>query len=187
MIASKPVRLLSLALVAAVVWAGIHGIVGGIGLGGDLLGGPSGSERPAAGVRTPAVVEYVLDGDTVTVTTRGGKQVRVRLLGISAPEIPHHGKPGQCYGSRSTRRLKKLLPPGTAVTLISDPTQDRIDAYGRWLRYVETDVRDIARAQILAGAATTRDSGNPPVRHTTYQRTEDRARAAGSGLWTACR
>lgn len=187
MIASKPVRLLSLALVAAVVWAGVHGIVGGIGLGGDLLDGRPGSDPSATFERTAAVVEYVLDGDTVTVTTRGGKKVRVRLLGISAPEIPHHGKPGQCHGSRSTRHLRKLLPPGTAVTLVSDPGQDRIDAYGRWLRYVETDVRDIARAQILAGAATTRDSGNPPVRHATYQRAEDRARAAGSGLWTACR
>lgn len=183
MIASRPVRLLSLAVVASVAWAGLHGIVGGIRLGGDLLGG---SGAPAAGERTPAMVEYVVDGDTVAITTRG-KKVRVRLLGISAPEIPHHGKPGQCYGSRSTRHLRQLLPPGTAVTLISDPGQDRIDAYGRWLRYIETDGRDIARAQILAGAATTRDSGNPPVRHTTYQRTEDRARAAGSGLWTACR
>jgi len=37
MIASKPVRLLSLAIVALVVLVCVRGIVGGIGVGGDLL------------------------------------------------------------------------------------------------------------------------------------------------------
>jgi micrococcal nuclease len=36
----------------------------------------------AAGKRTPGVVAYALDGDTVKVTTPNGRDVRVRLLGI---------------------------------------------------------------------------------------------------------
>lgn len=101
MIASKPVRLLSLAIVALVVLVGVRGIVGGIWSSGDLFEG-AGAGSVAAGKRTPGVVAYVLDGDTVKVTTPNGRDVRVRLLGISAPEIPHPGKPGECYGSPSS-------------------------------------------------------------------------------------
>jgi len=83
MIASKPVRLLSLATVALVVLVGVRGIMGGIGVGGDLLDTGNRAPRPAAaGERTRGVVAYVLDGDTVEVTTGGGRAVRVRFLGI---------------------------------------------------------------------------------------------------------
>ena len=187
MIASKPVRLLSLAIVALVVLVGVRGIVGGIGFSGDLLERSGGTAPAAAGQRTPGVVAYVLDGDTVEVTTRGGRDVRVRFLGISAPEIPHPGKPGECYGYPSTRHLKQLLPEGTHVTLVSDPTQDDVDTYGRLLRYVEAAGRDIGRAQIRAGAATARDSADPVSRHGAYVQVEDQARERGAGMWTACR
>lgn len=186
MIASKPVRLLSLAIVALVVLVGVRGIVGGIGFSGDLLEG-AGADPVAAGKRTPGVVAYVLDGDTVEVTTPNGRDVRVRIFGISAPEIPHPGKPGECYGYPSTRHLRQLLSVGTHVTLVSDPTQDGVDTYGRWLRYVEAGRRDIGRAQIRSGAATARDSSDPVSRHAAYVQVEDQARERGAGMWTACR
>ena len=112
MIASKPVQLLSLAIVALVVLVGVRGIVGGIGSNGDLPG-RVGADRVAAGNRAAGAVAYVLDGDTVEVTTHNGRDVRVRLLGISAPEIPHPGMSGECYGYRSSKHLRKLLLPGT--------------------------------------------------------------------------
>lgn len=164
MSASKPVRLLSLAIVTLVALAGVQSIAGGTGSSGALFEGAS-TDPVAAGQRTPGVVAYVVDGDTVKVTTPNGRDVRVRLLGISAPEIPHPGKPGECYGSPSTRHLRQLLPVGTQVTLMSDPTQVDVDSYGRWLRYVEAGGRDIGRAQIRSGAAATRDSSDPVSRH----------------------
>jgi micrococcal nuclease len=180
MIASKPVRLLSLAIVALVVLVGVNGIVGGIAFSGGN------TEPAAAGKRTAGVVTYVLDGDTVEVSTNGGRTVRVRFLGISAPEIPHPGKAGECYGYPSTRHLKQLLPAGAHVTLISDPTQDDVDTYGRQLRYVEAAGRDIGRAQILSGSAAARDSSDPVSRHAAYVQVEDQARKRGAGIWTAC-
>ena len=186
MIACKPVRHLSLVSEALVVLAGVRGIVGGIGSSGDLFEG-AGADSVAAGKRTPGVVAYVLDGDTVEVTTPNGRHVRVRLLGISAPELSHPGKPGECYGSPSTRHLRQLLSVGTQVTLVSDPTQDDVDTYGRWLRYVEVGGRDIGRAQIRSGAAAARDSSDPVARHAGYAQVEDQARERGAGMWTACR
>ena len=187
MITSRPVRLLSLAILALVVVVGVRGVVGGNGFSADLLERTGGTEPSAAGKRTPGVVAHVLDGDTVEFTTHDGRHVRVRFLAISAPEIPHPGEAGECYGGRSARHLKKLLPVGTRVTLVSDPTQDDVDTYGRWLRYVDATERDIGRAQIGSGAATARDSSDPISRHAAYVRDEDQARERGAGLWTACR
>lgn len=185
MIASKPIRFLSLAIVAVVVLVGVRGIVGGFATGGDLLDTPTSSEEP--GERTAGVVAYVRDGDTVQVTTQDGHDVRVRFLGISAPEIPHPGKPGECYGHAATRHLKQLLPAGTDVTLVSDPTQDDVDAYGRWLRYVQASGRDIGAAQIRAGAAGARDSSTPATRLDSYAQLEVDARDRQAGMWSTCR
>lgn len=188
MIASKPVRLLSLALVALVVIVGVRAVVGGFAFGGDLLDTQSaGSTTRERGQRTVGVVAYVLDGDTVQVNLRDGRDVRVRFLGISAPEIPHPGKSGECYGQASTRHLKQLLPVGTEVTLVSDPTQDEVDTYGRWLRYVQASGRDVGAAQIRSGSAEARDSSTPVSRHARYVQIEDLARDGDRGLWSTCR
>ncbi|HCB05844.1 MAG TPA: thermonuclease [Nocardioides bacterium] len=186
MIASKPVRLVSLAVVALVVTLGVRGVVNGFAFDGDLL-----DSRPAPGAsggveRTSAVVAYVLDGDTVQVTTRDGREPRVRFLGISAPEIPHTGKPGECYGQSATRHLEQLLPAGAHVMLVSDPTQDDVDDYGRWLRYVQASGHDVGAAQIRSGAAAARDSSSPVSRHATYADLEREARDRAAGMWSAC-
>ena len=185
-IASKPVRVLSLAIVALVVLVGVRGIVGGLAFSGGLLDGSHGTEPAAAGGRTPAVVESVLDGDTVEVTTRGGKTVQVRFLGISAPEIPHPGKWGECYGYRSSKHLKKRLPPGSDVMLVRDPSQASLETYERWLRYVQVDGRDVGRAQVRAGAAAARDSSDQASRYAAYKKVEGDARGRGARMWTAC-
>ena len=195
MIASTPVRLVSLTIVALVIVAGIRGIFSGIALGGgDFLddrvrddnGIAAADQQHTGAQRTRGSVAYVLDGDTVQVTTRDGASVRVRVLGISAPEIPHPGKPGECYGYPSTRHLKQLLPAGTRVLLLSDPTQDDADAYGRSLRYVQAGGHDIGAAQIRSGAAAARGSSNPVSRHDTYLDLMRRARAEGLGMWSRC-
>ena len=187
MITSTPVRLISLAIVALVVVVGIRGLGGGFAPGGDLPDTlPAGAASGDRGERRAGAVVYVLDGDTVQVDLRGGRTVRVRLLGISAPEIPHPGKPGECYGQAATRHLEQLLPVGTRVTLVSDPSQDDIDAYGRWLRYVQASGGDVGAAQIRSGAAAARDSSTLVSRHATYVRIQGNARAGDRGMWFVC-
>jgi micrococcal nuclease len=186
-IASIPVRLASLVIVALAGFVGVRAIIGGLAVDGDLLNTqPSDLGSTDSGRRTAGVVDYVLDGDTIQVTTRDGRELQVRILGLSAPEIPRPGKSGECYGKASKRHLKKLLPADTHVTLESDPTQDDVDTYGRSLRYVRAAGRDIGAAQIQSGAATARDSANPSSRHSTYAQLEDQARAQGAGMWSAC-
>ena len=73
-----------------------------------------------------------------------------------------------CGCSRSTRRrsapasatrgrrrgLARLIPPGTTVTLESDPPLDRVDRYGRLLRYVRAGGRNVNVDLVRRGAAT---------------------------------
>lgn len=185
MMASKPVRLLSLVIVALVVTLGVRGVVNGFAVDGDVLDRPDAAAGDVE--RISAVVAYVLDGDTVQVRTRDGREVRVRLLGVAADEIPHPGKPGECYGQPATRHLEQLLPAGTWVRLVSDPTQDDVDAYGRLLRYVHASGRDVGAAQIRSGAAAARDSSTPVARYATYADLEREARDRSAGMWSACR
>ena len=63
----------------------MRAVVDGLGGGGAAVprrGADDGGRRK----RTAAKVDYVLDGDTIQVTTRDGREARVRLLGIGAPE-----------------------------------------------------------------------------------------------------
>jgi endonuclease YncB( thermonuclease family) len=47
----------------------------------------------------------------------------------------------ECYGRAASFRTKTLLLPGTRVRLFPEPVTDRVDQYGRLLRYV-VRVRD---------------------------------------------
>ncbi|WP_240937862.1 thermonuclease family protein [Nocardioides sp. JQ2195] len=184
---------MSLVIVAAVIVVGIRGIFSGLALGGELggnlLDAPGRGDRDSvlSAQRTRGTMAYVLDGDTVQVTTRAGASVRVRFLGISASEIPHPGRPGECYGQPSKQNLEQLLPVGTRVTLVSDPSQRDVDTYGRWLRYVQADGRDVGAAQIHSGGARPRTSSPPVARSSAYTELEDTARGRGAGMWSACR
>jgi endonuclease YncB( thermonuclease family) len=88
---------------------------------------------PAATAAAPAQHVYriarVVDGDTVYLTN-GAK---IRLVQIDTPEV-FFGV--ECWGRESSAETKKLLPAGTAVRLAAEPATDRVDRYGRLLRYV---------------------------------------------------
>lgn len=71
-------------------------------------------------------VSRVMDGDTIEVA--GG--VRVRMIGIDAPEISG----GACFGTEAAAEARRLLPVAQRVRLVYDV--ERLDRYGRTLAYV---------------------------------------------------
>ena len=139
-------------------------------------------ESPVAESR-PAEVVYVSDGDTIGVR-RNGTVVPVRLLGIDAPETKQEV---ECGGGRSTNRLTKLLPRGTRVTLLTDPTQDEVDKFGRLLRYVELGETDVGLVQVATGFAAVYDYDRPVFsRFDRYDRAEHNAQRRNAGNWERC-
>jgi micrococcal nuclease len=84
----------------------------------------------AASSASSAVVERVIDGDTVDVRYDGATH-RVRLLNVDTPETVDPDKPVQCLGAEATEFLRQRLPEGTPVRLRFD--KDRHDRYNRVL------------------------------------------------------
>jgi micrococcal nuclease len=131
---------------------------------------------------TPATSAYVIDGDTLTAGVRG-RRVRVRLLGLDAPE---NTRRRDCFGPQATAALRRLLPAGAAIVLAVD--RSRRDPYGRELAYVwRADGVFVNRVLIGQGFATTLFLPPPEPFRAEFAAEEAAARAARAGLWGACR
>ena len=148
----------------------------------DTRAGTGGRSRPKQ-IRQRARVVRVIDGDTVDV--RIHRRVRrVRLIGIDTPEV-YGGV--ECGGRKASASLKRLLPRGVRVRLLSDTSQDRSDRYGRALRYVHRRGRDINRAQVARGLARVYVFNHHPFRRTAaYRKAQRSARAHHRGIWRMC-
>lgn len=113
-------------------------------------------------------VVTVLDGDTMDVL-RDGREVRVRLDGIDAPES------GQDFGPQA-----KQFMTDAALNRIVAVRGNEIDQYGRLIARVTADGRDLSLAAVEAGFAWqfVRHSKDPSL-----AAAETRAHAQRLGLW----
>jgi micrococcal nuclease len=142
-----------------------------------------------------ARVTRVIDGDTIAVSIgpgaagaeRGGER-SVRLLGIDTPETHRPGTPIECGGPQASASMERLAPPGTPVVLEPDPSQDRVDRYGRLLAYVRLPGGRLAEeGQLEAGWATVYVfAGHPVSRDPAFRRAQAVARMAERGVWGHC-
>ena len=124
-------------------------------------------------------VQRVTDGDTIVVVL-GGREERVRLVGISAPER------GVC-GARGAARHLEALVAGRGIVLVRDGIQPARDRNGRLLAYAEsTSGRDAGAEMIRAGWAHARAYGRGFDRERPYQRLEREARTARRNVWSRC-
>jgi micrococcal nuclease len=125
------------------------------------------------------VVASVTDGDTLTLTD--GR--RVRLLQIDTPELGS----GECYSRAARTALLALAPPRARVVLTADPRLDRVDRYGRILRYVGRGGTNVNLELVRRGAAAPYFYRGERGRYAAaLLRAATAARAAKRGLWKAC-
>ena len=148
-------------------------------------GGQTGSGSTSSNVvrRNVGNIVKVIDGDTLKVRIRGTGIRDIRIIGIDTPEV-YGGV--QCGGRRASQRMGALAPVGSTVTLISDPSQDDRDRYGRLLRYVERNGKDVGRAQVNLGEAKVYVFDRPFRRTSGYNRVQRDARRDGRGSWRRC-
>ena len=133
-------------------------------------------------------VVHVVDGDTIDVM-KDGKKVRVRLIGINAPESVDPRRPVQCFGVEASDEMKRLLA-GQSVSLETDPSQDLYDKYGRLLAYVSVGkpgfpTGDVGFHMIEAGYAHEYTYRLPYAHQAAYKAAQAAAENAGRGLWAA--
>jgi endonuclease YncB( thermonuclease family) len=137
---------------------------------------------PAVSATAPAFrIARVIDGDTVVLTNGA----HVRLVQIDTPEV---GQP-ECSGRAASATTRRLLPPGTAVQLLAEPATDRVDRYGRLLRYVvrARDGLDVNIRLVALGAAAPYFYRGRRGRYAArLEALARRARRLRLGLWGAC-
>jgi endonuclease YncB( thermonuclease family) len=132
--------------------------------------------RPA---EVAGTVASITDGDTLRLTNGA----RVRLLQIDTPELGT----GECYSRAARTALLQRVPVGSRVVLEADPRLDRVDRFGRLLRYVHRGTMNVNVALVRAGAAAPYFYGGERGRHAARLLSEAiRAKAARRGLWAAC-
>ncbi len=132
-----------------------------------------------------AVVEDIVDGDTIDVTIDGNEE-RIRLIGIDTPETKKRDSPIECFGPEASAFTASLLPIGTPVRIERDIVNR--DDYGRLLGYVHR-----AGDGIFVNYELMRQGFAQPLSispNDLYaQLFSDAARAAeadDAGLWAAC-
>lgn len=139
---------------------------------------PAGGAAEAGGGERVTLVR-ITDGDTIRVDA-GGREERVRLIGIDTPERD------ECYFREATEHLRSLLEE-RPLTMVRD-VSDR-DRYGRLLRYLYVDGRFVNALMVRDGYASAA-TYPPDVAHAPELVAAEReARLAGRGLWApgACR
>lgn len=82
-----------------------------------------------------ATVLRIVDGDTVDVVDDTRGRLRIRIIGLDTPETKKPGHAVACGGPEATEFARKALA-GQRVAVITDPTQDLHDRYGRTLAYL---------------------------------------------------
>jgi micrococcal nuclease len=133
-----------------------------------------------------AVVEFVIDGDTVDLIVEG-VQERTRLIGIDTPETKKPDSPVECFGPEATAHTESLLPKGTAVHIERDVVAR--DDFGRLLVYLyRADDGLFVNLDLVAKGYAQPLTIPPNV--TFADAFVDAARAAersDAGLWGGCR
>ncbi len=123
-------------------------------------------------------VTRVIDGDTVTLTTREGTKLRVRLYGIDAPEVRHEKIAGQPFGNEARSALKALvLGRGVTVEIVD------IDAHRRMVGIVHRSGMDINLEMVRSGYAWAYRRYLSAPYASRYLDAEREARGKRLGLW----
>jgi endonuclease YncB( thermonuclease family) len=141
----------------------------------------------AAGVAASSVytasaattITKVYDGDTITLSS--GE--RVRFLQIDTPEL----STAECYGEEARSALVGLLNAPGQLTLKTDPRLDKVDRYGRLLRYVFIGKTNINLKMVEIGAAAPYFyKGDKGQYSAQILKAAQTAKAKSLGLWKSC-
>lgn len=153
-----------------------HKVATGVVATAVVVGGVTAATSGA----TTAVVSKVVDGDTVDVTYDGATH-RVRLLNVDTPETVDPDEPVQCLGPEASEYLRDRLPRGTEVRLERD--DEEVDGYGRELAAVFLGDELINASIAEEGLGIAISVGDNTKYLEPVRAAQDRARAAGRGLY----
>jgi micrococcal nuclease len=127
-------------------------------------------------------VARVVDGDTFWVDDGSEKGLKIRLIGVDAPEPRNNGKKLKGYfGTESSDYMTRLIG-GKRVRLEYDA--GRFDQYGRTLAYVYLEDGTFVNADLVKNGYATVMTTPPNVKYAdTFVELAGKARKHKKGLW----
>jgi micrococcal nuclease len=127
-----------------------------------------------------AQVVNVVDGDTIDVLV-GGRQYRVRYIGVDTPETVHPTRGVEPGGIEASNRNKQLVG-GKTVYLEKDISET--DKYGRLLRFVWLDEGTMVNAVLVEEGYAQVATYPPDVKYQDrFLALQRKAMEEGLGLW----
>lgn len=128
-------------------------------------------------------VTRVVDGDTFWVDNGSEKGIKIRLIGVDAPESRNVFKKKKgYYGTESKNYLKGLLQ-NKRVQLVKDV--DSLDRYGRTLSYVYLEDGTFLNAELVKNGYTQIMTIPPNVKFAElFLELQQEAREQERGLWS---
>jgi len=143
----------------------------------------SGQEVFALGTSGDTCNVYkVVDGDTFWGKTADGRQIKVRLIGIDAPETRNTAKkPAVPFGKVSKKYLNDLI---IDKKVILNYDIDKTDRWGRALAYVYIENGLFVNEDMIRYGYAVVMTVPPNVRFSDrFIRLQREAREAGRGMW----
>ncbi len=127
-------------------------------------------------------ITRIIDGDTFWAQYHQNQPIKIRLIGIDAPETQNTGKKkSHAYGPVATQALRNYLKD-SVVYLAFDKT--RKDRYSRTLAYVyNTQSQFVNYEMIRQGHATMLIFKPNHQFEELFQKAEDSARKERKGIW----
>jgi micrococcal nuclease len=143
---------------------------------------------PPLAVCDQAQVLAVVDGDTIDLLL-GGRQERVRLIGVDTPETKHPDKPVECFGPEASAFTAQTLDQHQ-VWLTYKP-DERYDKYGRLLAYLWLDLDGDPEVELFNQELVARGYARvypffPFEYLDQFRQAEAQAQSQGLGLWGEC-
>lgn len=127
-------------------------------------------------------VEKVVDGDTVHLNDG----IKVRLIGVDAPEKTGGLRDRECFGDEATQFVEEAIS-GKQVTLYGDSSQDSVDKYNRTLGYIffeqGGDQINLGQYIIESGYANQYAYDGRYFFIDEYKAAQKEAASLGRGLW----
>lgn len=128
-------------------------------------------------------IKKVIDGDTVTIDDGSEKGIRVRLIGINAPEPRNYKhRREEPYGKEASKFLKEMLQD-KKVYLEYDIEQQ--DQYGRDLAYLFLEDGTFVNDSMLKAGYAEVMTFPPNVKYVDrFVKSQQEAKAAKRGIWS---
>ncbi|HSV75674.1 MAG TPA: thermonuclease family protein [Bacteroidales bacterium] len=146
-----------------------------------LISGSCGQAQHRQGDKS-VMVTRVIDGDTFVALDASGAEIRVRLIGIDAPESRRsRNQDIEVFGKESKENLTRLI--GNSRVILRHDVNPR-DRFNRVLAYVYLEDGTFVNATMIEGGYAQVATFPPNVRHSEeFLRLERKARGANRGLW----